>query len=57
MENIIKEIREELRLSADEKTFKTSQNFFREKILFYGVKVPLVNKIAKANFSKIEGKS
>lgn len=57
MERIIKEIREELRLSADEKTFKTSQNFFKEKILFYGVRVPVVNKIGKAYYSKIEGKS
>jgi len=57
MESIIKEIREELRLSADEKTFQTSQNFFKEKILFYGVRVPVVNKIGKAYYSKIAGKS
>jgi 3-methyladenine DNA glycosylase AlkD len=40
MENIIDNIRKELRKNIDEKTQATSQNFFKEKIKFYGVKVP-----------------
>lgn len=46
MENIIEKIRIKLRKNIDEKTRATSQNFFKEKIIFYGVKVPTVNKIS-----------
>ena len=52
MENILGKIREELRNSIDEKTLATSQHFFREKINFYGVKVPTVQKIGKQNFNR-----
>jgi 3-methyladenine DNA glycosylase AlkD len=54
MENIIDKIRIELRENIDEKTKATSQNFFKEKIKFYGVKVPTVNKISKAYFKLID---
>jgi 3-methyladenine DNA glycosylase AlkD len=57
MENIIDNIRIELRKSIDEKTLATSQNFFKEKIKFYGVKVPTVNKISKEYFKLIDFKS
>ncbi len=47
MQNIIKEIRLELKNKVDEKTQKNSQRFFKEKIKYYGVKVPTVHKISK----------
>lgn len=57
MENIIDKIRTELEHSIDEKTQATSQNFFKEKIEFYGVKVPIVNKISKEYFKLIDFKT
>ena len=57
MENIIDTIREELRKNSDEKTQTTSQNFFKEKIKFYGVKIPVVNKISKEYFKRIDFKT
>jgi len=57
MEEIIEKIRKELRSNIDAKTQKSSQNFFKEKIKFHGVKVPVVNKISKDFFSLIEMKS
>ncbi len=56
MENILSEIRQTLKDSIDEKTQSNSQNFFKEKIKFYGVKVPLVNKISKESFAIIQNK-
>lgn len=56
MENILSEIRLTLKDSIDEKTQSNSQNFFKEKIKFYGVKVPLVNKISKESFTIIKDK-
>jgi 3-methyladenine DNA glycosylase AlkD len=53
MENIIENIREELKNNIDEKTKTTSQNFFKEKIKFYGVKVPTVKRISKEFFKAI----
>ncbi len=57
MKSIIEKIREELKDNSDEKTRLTSQNFFKEKIIYYGVKTPLVKKISKKYFKSIESKS
>jgi 3-methyladenine DNA glycosylase AlkD len=57
MEYVIAKIRSELKNSTDEKTVMTSQNFFREKIKFYGVKVPTVSKISKEHFKIIQQRS
>ena len=57
MKEIIEDLRTELRNSTDEKTRSTSQNFFKEKIEFYGVKVPTVRKIAKKTYQLIENKT
>jgi 3-methyladenine DNA glycosylase AlkD len=57
MEEIIIKIREELSFRSDEKTRATSQRFFKEKIKFHGVKVPLVHRISKDYFSHIETRS
>lgn len=55
--NIIKKIREELKNNIDDKTLNTSQNFFKEKIKFYGVKVPSVNRISRDFFKLIASES
>lgn len=57
MEDIIDIIRTELQNSVDEKTQATSQNFFKEKIKSYGVKIPTVNKISKEFFKLIDSKT
>ncbi|MDH6309158.1 3-methyladenine DNA glycosylase AlkD [Dysgonomonas sp. PFB1-18] len=54
MENILSDIRQALIDSADDKTKATSQNYFREEIKFYGVRVPQVNKISKEVFAVIK---
>ena len=50
MEEIIEKIRAELRDNIDAKTQKNSQSFFKEKIKFYGIKVPDVNRISRVFF-------
>lgn len=57
MENILADIRQALSDNVDEKTLNSGQNFFKEKIRFYGVKVPVVNKISKETFQTIKNKS
>lgn len=54
MENIIADIRAALEAGADEKTRSTSQNYFKEKIRYYGVRIPVVNKISKDFFAKVQ---
>jgi 3-methyladenine DNA glycosylase AlkD len=54
MNEIIDKIRTQLKESIDVKTKESSQRFFKEKMEFYGVKVPVVNKISKDNFREIE---
>lgn len=51
MENILSEIRQALLDNIDDKTRSNGQGFFKEEIKFYGVKVPLVNKISKEFFT------
>lgn len=57
MTDIIKNLRTELNKNIDEKTLLTSQNFFKEKIMFYGVKVPVVNRISRDFYKLIENES
>lgn len=54
MNNIVEKIRKILIENIDEKTRDTAQNFFKEKIKYYGVKVILVTKISKEIFSEIK---
>lgn len=54
MFRIIEEIRKELKKNIDEKTQSSSQNFFKERIKFYGVKVPTVRKISNKFFKQTE---
>lgn len=48
---IIGKVRNELQLAIDEKTRETAQHFFKEKIIVYGVKIPMVNKIGKSIYN------
>ncbi len=50
----IQEVRRCLKESVDEKTRLGAQRFFKEKIQFYGVKVPTVQKIGKQVFKSIQ---
>lgn len=57
MENIIEKIRIELRKNIDKKTQTSSQNFFKEKIKSYGVKVPAVHQMSKEYFKLVDFKT
>ncbi len=57
MTHIVTEIRKELRNNIDEKTLGNSQRFFKEKIKYHGVRVPVVNKISKDFYKQLKGKS
>lgn len=57
MNNIIEEIRQQLKINADEKTRNSGQGFFKEQVRLYGVKTAIVSKIGKELFKVIEGKS
>jgi 3-methyladenine DNA glycosylase AlkD len=54
MSQILKDIRADLTASADEKTKQSAQRFFKEKAIFYGVKSPIVNQIAKKYLNQIK---
>ncbi|NJB71772.1 3-methyladenine DNA glycosylase AlkD [Saonia flava] len=57
MEDIINDIRKELRNSSDEKTQKSGKRFFKEPIDIYGVKTATVRKIGKEYFKLIKKSS
>lgn len=57
MENIITTVRQRLKENVDEKTLNQGQRFFKEEIVFYGVKIPVVNQISKETFKIIQHKS
>ena len=52
MQPIIERIRQELKESADEKTYESFQRFFKETVKFYGVKTGTVGKIAKKHWEE-----
>ncbi len=54
MNNLIIELRKELKSNIDEKTRETSFRFFKEEIKPYGIKTDLVGKIAKEYFKKVK---
>ena len=54
MYSIIQTIRQELKKNIDEKTQRSSQSFFKEKIKFYGVRAAIVNQISKEYFKFIK---
>ena len=57
MNQVIERIREELKASADEKTKKSFQRFFKEEVTYYGVKTGTVDKIAKKYWNEVKSLS
>ena len=53
-QTVIRQIRKALKDNADEKTKNSAQRFFKEKVLFYGVKSHVVEKIAKEFFGEVK---
>ena len=56
MNDIIKNLREELIRNADEKVKKTGERFFREKVTLYGIKTALVTQIGKDHYKSLVNK-
>lgn len=52
--DLISAIRRELEQQVDEKTRNSAQSLFKERVTFYGVKTPIVNKIAHKYFLEIK---
>ena len=52
--NILKEVRQELKANIDEKYRRDNQKYFKERISCYGVRTPIVRKIAKKYFKQIK---
>ncbi|KKT68036.1 MAG: hypothetical protein UW63_C0089G0007 [Candidatus Uhrbacteria bacterium GW2011_GWF2_44_350] len=50
---ILKKLRVELKAGIDRKIKKDNQRFFKEKILCYGVRTPLVRRLSKKYFQEI----
>lgn len=57
METVISKVRGLLQASADEETKQGALRFFKEDIINYGVKSPVVQKIAKELYPEIKNKS
>ncbi|WP_094227604.1 DNA alkylation repair protein [Methanolobus psychrotolerans] len=57
MNNIISHIRKNLEQNADEEIRASSNRFFKEEIKTYGMKTPVIRKMAKDYFKIISGKS
>jgi 3-methyladenine DNA glycosylase AlkD len=57
MDNIIEAVRLELISQSDEKTRKSGERFFKEKVNLYGLKSKDVINIGEQNFAKISDKS
>ncbi len=52
--NLLKEVRQELKASAEEKYRRDNQKYFKEEISCYGVRTPIVRKIAKKYLKEIK---
>jgi 3-methyladenine DNA glycosylase AlkD len=52
--DILKRIREELRAKADPKHKEGAERYFKEKTLFYGVRNPIVNKMASEYWKEVK---
>jgi 3-methyladenine DNA glycosylase AlkD len=57
MNAVIENIRRQLRKSGDKKTRVNAQNFFKEKVIHYGVKSASVGRIANEFFKTVKDKS
>lgn len=56
-DDVLSQVRESLEYAADEKTRQGSQRFFREKIKVYGVKLPVVNQIARESYGLLKSRT
>ena len=54
MNNILAQIRQELKANTDEKTQKSFQRFFKEQVKYYGVKTETIGKIAKKYWNQVK---
>jgi len=54
MNDILTQIRQDLQSNADSQTRKNFQHFFKEQVKCYGVKVPIVGKIAKKYWNQVK---
>ena len=54
--SLILSMRQEIKKSIDDKTRRTSQSFFKEKIKLYGVKTAIIKKIGKEYYKSIKNK-
>ena len=52
--SVVEKVREELKANTDEKTQRSIQRFFKEKVKYYGVKTGTVAKIAKRHWGEIK---
>jgi len=56
MNKIIENLRDELKLNADDKTRIAGERFFKEDVKIYGIKSAIVGKVSKEHFKAIENK-
>ena len=54
MNDVLAQLREDLKSNVDEKTRKSFQRFFKEEVKYYGVKTPTVGKIAKKYWTQVK---
>ncbi len=54
MDPVIARIRNDLKVSADPAIRASFQRFFKDEITYYGVKVPVVRKIAKKYWTEVK---
>ena len=54
MNNILAQIREELKTNTDQQIQKSFQRFFKEQVKYYGVKTEVVGKIAKKYWKQVK---
>ena len=54
MNNILSEIRADLKANTDAKTQQSFQRFFKEQVRYYGVKTETVGKIARKHWSQVK---
>jgi 3-methyladenine DNA glycosylase AlkD len=54
MNNVLVQIREELKANTDQQIKKSFQRFFKEQVKYYGVKTEVVSKIAKKYWKQIK---
>lgn len=56
MEKFLKNIKKDLKKLSDKKTKESGKRFFKEDIVLYGVKTPIVQRLAKEYFKDIKDK-